>query len=119
MEKFSKILDGLSIVVVIMFVAFFAGCWIEAANRPEHKVKVEYVIYRGGNAYEKSEVYSVKGEKFKTRIYTRSQRYGNGPNVNVFEVIDADAVFGYFGKQRVRVYTGYNDVECKRITVIE
>lgn len=117
MEKFSKILDGFAIVVMIMFVAFFVGCWIEAANRPEHKVKVEYVIYRGSNVYEKSEVYSVKGEKFKSRIYTSPQRYGNGPNV--FEVIDADAVFGYFGKQRVRVYTGYNDVECKRITVIE
>jgi hypothetical protein len=117
MKVISKIAVGFSIVVVIMFVAFFAGCWIEAANRPEHKVKVEYVIYCGSNAYEKSEVYSVKGEKFKSRIYTRSQRYGNGPNV--FEVIDADAIFGYFGKQRVRVYTGYNDVECKKITVIE
>ncbi len=117
MEKFSKILVGFSIVIVILYVAFFAGCWIEEANRPEHKVKVEYVIYRGNKAYEKSEVYSVKGENFKSRIYTRSQRYGNGPNV--FEVIDADAVFGYFGKQCVRVYTGYNDVECKRITVIE
>jgi len=116
-EKFSKILVGFSIVVVIMFVAFFVGCWIEAANRTEHKVKVEYAIYRGNKAYEKSGVYSVKGEKFKSRIYTRSQRYGNGPNV--FEVVDADAVFGYFGKQCVCVYTGYSDVECKKITVIE
>ncbi len=117
MDKASKFGVGLSIAIVLLFVSFFAGCWIEAANKPEHKVRVEYVIYRDGKPYEKSGVYSVKGENFKSRIYTRTQRYGNGPNV--FEVIDADAVFGYFGKQCVCVYTGYNDVECKKITVIE
>ena len=117
MEKIGKIAVGYSIALVILFIAFFAGCWIEAANKPEHKIKVEYVIYRGDKACEKCGVYSVKGKNFKPRIYTRTQRYGNGPNV--FEVIDADAVFGYFGKQCVCIYTGYNDVECKRITVIE
>lgn len=90
MEKFSKILVGFAIGVVITLVVFFVGCWIEAANRPEHKVKVEYVIYRGNKAYEKSEVYSVKGENFKPRIYTRTQRYGNGPNVD--DVQDVECI---------------------------
>lgn len=117
MDKASKFGVGLSIALVLLFVAFFVGCWIEAANRPEHKVRVEYVIYRDGKPYEKSGVYSVKGKSFEPCIYTRTQRYGSGPNV--FEVRDADAIFGYFGKQRICIYTGYSDIECKNITVIE
>ncbi len=116
-KTFGIVYWGFLGLVAFAIIGWFVGATIHGETQPEHKVKIEYVVYRNGNAYPKSGVYTVKGKKFTTRYYTRTQKYGGGPNV--LEIVDTDDWGMYAGKQCVCVYTGYNDVEVKSLKVLD
>ena len=121
MEKSDKIITIIGIVFTILLIVgaigWFTAATIHGANQPEHLVKIEYVIYRGNTPYPKTGIYKMKGKSFHTTYYTRSQRYGNGPNI--LEIKDSDDWGLYVGKQSICVYNGYNDVEVKSLKVIQ
>lgn len=120
MEKANKTIIVFIVFIIILIVGmigWFTAAAIHGSNQPEHLVKIEYVIYRGNKAYPKTGIYKMKGKGFNTQYYTRTTKYGQGPNV--LNIVDTDDWGAYFGKQHVCVYTGYNDIEVKSLKVIQ
>ena len=87
-------------------------------SEPISKVYVEYNVYYGVGTRRYSGTYEMKGKEFGIQNYWESLGKYRG-SYRVVRIVDKDAWGGYFEKQSVCIYIGMNDVEVKKLKVLE
>lgn len=97
---------------VIWFVLWFVTSAIHNSNKPEHLVRIEYVVYDvpGGSTYTGN--YKLKGESFMV-----VKNSSNG--TNTLTIKDKDDSGVKVEGQSATVYVGTSDVRQKSLRIVK
>ena len=85
---------------------------------PRSKVYVEWTVYDGLSNRDFHGTYDMAGKEFEIQNYWESAGRYRG-SYRVVRIVDKDAWCGYINKQSICIYTGLNDVEVKKLKVLE
>lgn len=97
---------------IIWFLTWFVTSAIHNSHKPEHTVRIEYVVYDvpGGSTY--TDNYKLKGESF-----TVVKNSSNG--TNTLTIKDKDATGVKVKGQSATVYVGTSDVRQKSLRIVK
>ena len=84
----------------------------------DSKVYVEWTVYNSFSSRQYSGIYDMKGSEFEVQNYWQSAGKYQG-SYRVVRIVDKNAWGSYIARQSVCIYTGMNDVEVKKIKVLE
>jgi len=109
--------------IIIVFLFSIIPLWIIAEvihynSEPDNKVYVEWTVYDGSKPRTYSGTYDMKGSEFEVQNYWKSSGKYQG-SYRVVRIVDKDSWGSYISSQGVCIYTGMNDVEVKKIKIIE
>lgn len=85
---------------------------------PRSKVYIEWTVYDGISERDFHGTYDIVGKEFAIQDYWESSRKYGG-SYRIVRIVDKDAWCGYINKQSICIYMGLNDVEVKRLKVLE
>lgn len=111
MNKGKIIFISLCLGVVSLLFYLFPYQFIRYSMLPEHKVRIEWTVYTNSGPIDYAGTYTMKGNKFRT-MYTSHR------GSNTVQVVDAEAIT-FIEKECVCIYVGTNDVNIKKVEIVE